>query len=284
MNFTYEFCLDIYRSVLSNTLFSWSIMAAKAIAFFILIVHYFKIYYKSFSERIGYRIKVYDVIRPLIYILLIAFYPLFLNVLDDVTGSFEDSFISYKDQGKLIEVNANVSTQDETITNAPPPADPSEITAKSTAGILTYLANPSLIIFKILDFLVYLLDSVIFIFAIILRFAFLFILRFFAPFAIVASIFEHYNKFFWNWLKIYLIVFASVFVFFVINTFCDIFYRELINVKAMYPGSMPGSVGMSLPTDQWSYMASTMLFCIVLVKTALYTRSIKFMYQIFRNS
>jgi hypothetical protein len=278
MNFSYDLLLGIYRSILDNVVFSWSLTIAKAIAIIVVVIHYFKLYYKAFSEHHGYRIKPYDVIRPFIYLSIIAFHSLFFTAFDTITSSVEDSFVHYKNEDKLISQVTESSQESTTTTTAPPPANASERTAKSTTGILDYLQNPGLILFKILDWLVYMLDSVIFIFALILRFAFLFLLRFLAPFAIIATIFEEYNKFFWNWLKIYLIVFSSVFVFFIINTFCGVFYEKLIAYKVSL------SSGTLIDINPASYMISTVLFCVVLVKTSLYTRSVKFMYQIFRSS
>jgi hypothetical protein len=275
MNLSYEYCLEVYRNTLLNNVFSWSIMVAKAVAFIIVVVHYFKIYYKAFSERQGYKIKTYEILRPFIYLLIIVFYTTFLNVLDDTAGAVEDSFFQYKTEGRLIELNeAGLETVSP---NAPPPATAEERTAKSTAGILDYLENPNLILFKLLDVIIELINGLLFVFAVILRFAFLFVLRFLAPFAIVASIFEHYNKFFWNWLKVYLIVFASIFVFFVINIFCNSFYNEVVNAK------LTGIAENGKFTSD-NFVSSLILLCIVLVKTTLYGRSTKFMYQIFRNS
>ncbi len=278
MEITYEFVQGIFIKVLKNPILDWSILTAKAVAIVVLILHYFKLYYSSFNDS-QKSIKTYDIIRPLIYIVLLAFYTTLLDGMDQVTGAVESSFTKYTTEKKItkqVDDKLNGSESTQSSTTPPPPTKPEQQTAKATSNIWAYLSNPEIIIVKILNFVVYLIDALLFGFSLISRAAFLFILRFLAPFAIVASIFDQYKKYFWNWLKIYGIVFFSVYVFFAINEFSDAFLDALYDYK----------MSSVLPTmiDAFSTMATFLMLCMVLVKTFLYYKSVKLMYQVYSSN
>jgi hypothetical protein len=277
MEITYQFVQGIFIKVLKNPIFDWSILIAKAVAIVVLILHYFKLYYSSFNDS-QKSIKTYDLIRPLIYIVLLAFYTTFLDGLDQVTGAVESSFTKYTTEKmtKKVDDKLKESESTQSSTTPPPPTQAEQQTAKATSNIWAYLSNPEIVIVKILNFFVYLIDSLLFGFSLISRAAFLFILRFLAPFAIVASIFDQYKKYFWNWLKIYGIVFLSVYVFFAINEFSDAFLDALYDYK----------MNSVLPTmmDPFSTMATFLMLCMVLVKTFLYFKSVKLMYQVYSSN
>lgn len=274
MQVSYEFLSLIYSGILDHDIFRYAIIGAKAMGFIILIVHYFRLYFNSFNKKIG-GLGAYDLVRPFIYILLLMFYTVLMNGLDDFTTSVESSFPNIDTYGKLTEKVESAKTESTAPAEECPPSSPEENTAIATASIRDYIMNPSLIAIKLLEFIVYLIDCVVFGFSLIMRFAFLFILRFLAPFAIVASIFEKYKEFFWNWLKVYLIVFFSVYVFFLINLFCDLFMGQLLELKIASP--LPEVL------NPISGFATMIMLCVVLAKTFLYGKSIQLMYKVYSS-
>jgi hypothetical protein len=91
--------------------------------------------------------------------------------------------------------------------------------ATNVSTIATYMEHPSLLIVNVMEAITSFIDFTIFTFVIILRFGFLFILRFLGPIVIALSIYERFSGWWVKWITAYGLLYLWIICIFLINFF-----------------------------------------------------------------
>lgn len=275
----YEVLLKAYQSILNNPAVEISIITAKGLAITFIVFQLLRKYLKHKKGGDGgEKMAPYDFIRPLLYVMLIAFFTNVCNIMDQVLQPIEENMVQAYLDPDVVRITKEDLLEEEKI-------ETPEEDATQETGILYVLREISKKVslnpfdmFKHFFLKIFLIiDMFLYSFFLIIRFCMMFLLRFLGPFAIVASIFEKYKNYFWNWVKAYALNFFWIVMFWAINIFC----------VAMYTGIKAGIKAMvdvnQFTENSIDQVISGTFFMIVLVKILLYKRSKKMMNQIFTN-
>lgn len=280
---------EIYKSFITFSGVKYSLYVAKALAVVIILIHYFKIYFKAYhvqESSHSAKFSYYELFRPLIIVLLVAGYTTLTDNIDKIAVAAETYMsTNLKNETTVVKALDNKNTQE----TKKPPEQPKQSNLDRMASAISKIGDlftyPSVIMVKIMDFITSLIDAFIYGFVCCTRFAFIFILRFLGPFALVASIYDRFQHYFWNWLKAYGIVYLWVFVIFLINLFCALFARGIYNLKyAVNPPAVNAVIDTAYSTGaeiNANFAYSMALSFMVLVKLYLYLKSKKILERIF---
>ncbi|NJO88222.1 MAG: hypothetical protein HC831_04050 [Chloroflexia bacterium] len=175
-------------------------------------------------------------------------------------------YSSFKVESSVEKDLAGYMSKSETDTNKKEGETLLGSVTEDISTIKTFITAPNpFILVKAFDFLFSLLDALAYTFVIIIRFAFLFILRFLGPFALAFSIYHRFENWWVNWMKAYGMLYLWVMVIFLINFFATGIAHGVYKVSyAMGQGE--GMAFMAYNSAMW---------CLVLVKLYLYFKSKK---------
>jgi hypothetical protein len=270
--------LDIYWAfynyLIKNTALSYGLTIAKAITSLLLVIQAARMYFSSYKVNMQENSPTYyELFRPFLLIIAIVSYSYIVDTFDDIAVTAETYvYNSFKTESSVEKLMKDMKTapkaKEDTETNTL-----IESISDNVNTIATYLNHPTLIFVKAIDFFISWLDSVAYTFVIILRFAFLFILRFLGPFALALSIYSRFEGWWANWAKAYGIVYLWVIVIFLINFFASGIAHGIY--KVIYAAG-------DGKTEVMAFMVyNSTVWCLVLVKVYLYFKSKKLLDKIF---
>lgn len=263
---------QFYNSLIKNTAMAYGLTIAKAITSLLLVVQAARLYFSSYKVSGELRSQTYyELFRPFFLIIAIVSYTYIVDTFDSIAveseryvyNSFKASSSITKDflkdkpatpMGKESESSSLVESMSENVST-----------------ISTYMKHPSLLFVQATDYFMSLLDSMVYTFVIIVRFAFLFILRFLGPFALAFSIYHRFEGWWANWAKAYGMVYLWVIVIFLINFFATGIAHGVYKLVTVTTTSDAAAL-LSYNSTVW---------CLVLVKVYLYFKSKKLLYKIF---
>jgi hypothetical protein len=262
--------------MVQNAGMAYSIAIAKAITSILLTITFVRLYFKKFntsgeSEYVSY----YQLFRPFFLMILVILYTVFMNNVDSLGKQAESyvysSFNSDASVTKLIADLKPASTQ-----ATPAPVSKKNVIAKTADAMTTiadYFEHPSLIMVKCMDAFAKMVDFFIYTFVIVVRFAFLFVLRFIGPIVIALSIFERFEDWWVRWIAAYGWLYIWVITIFLINFFC------LTVAHGVYKIIVAGSDSLSETVAGLSYTST--IITLVVVKIYLYSKSKAILQKIF---
>ncbi len=251
----------------------YGLIIAKAVTSILLVVHFARMYFSSYKVNMQERSATYyELFRPFFLIIAIVSYSYIVDTIDSVAveseryiySNFKAETTVEKDLMGLkpTEDKANDNKESDSLTGS---------MTEDISSIAILLKHPSLLFVKFMDFIMAMLDSLVYSFVIILRFAFLFILRFLGPFALAFSIYHRFETWWVNWLKAYGVLYLWIIVIFLIN-----FFAVSISHVA-YKTTMATGLGDGLAMVSYNSVVWTM----IIVKLYLYFKSKKLLYKIF---
>ncbi|MFO7655664.1 MAG: hypothetical protein R6W78_01210 [Bacteroidales bacterium] len=268
-----EFYNEIFREILDSDFIYVSLFIAKAFAIVAILLQYFKLYFKTYSLESSRKhiLSFYDIFRPLVLILLIASYTYFFDMISNLAVKAETYVIGEfeKKDRELLTLNEELKAYNKPQENIEQSAQDKFMENVSKAS--HYILHPSLIIAETVKFICKLIDWIIFDIVILIRFAMLFILRFLGPLAIVASVYDRFQNYFWNWLKGFGLLYLWVFAIFIVNIFAAFVGNKVLAYKRI-PMMPDAAVDMSF---------ISVLVIMVIVKIILYFQSRKILFKIF---
>jgi hypothetical protein len=288
---------DIYNSFIHFSGLNVALIIAKSVCIILVLLQYSRLYFKAYNLNGKFSIEFYELLRPLAIVAILASYTFFYDTLNNVLILAEREVLvdlrtlDTENKGAVEGKVGSAITSDNK--QVAPPSKQEEgnstgITAmftKEVSAIHDIMTFPSVLMIKVITFLTELLDALIYGFVLIIRFAFLFILRFLGPFAIAASVYDHYKNVFHQWIKALVILYLWVFVIFLINLFTGVVATAMYKLKylVVMPDVNPVTDAVSsIATDQHYNIAySTTLLMMVMVKLYLYFKSKKLLGKIF---
>jgi hypothetical protein len=244
---------------------------AKAITSLLLVIQAARLYFSSYKVNMEERSHTfYEIFRPFFLIITIVSYTYIVDTFDSIAVESEKYvYNSFK-------VNSSIITEftkkpEESKVKEGESSTLVESMSENVSTISTYMKHPSLLFVQATDYFMTLLDSMVYTFVIIVRFAFLFILRFLGPFALAFSIYHRFDGWWANWAKAYGLIYLWVIVIFLINFFATGIAHGVYKLTMAVSASDTASL-VSYNSTVW---------CLVVVKIYLYFKSKKLLYKIF---
>lgn len=262
-----------YNNLIKNSALSYSLTIAKAVTCLLLVIQGARLYFSSYKVNMQeHSPTYYELFRPFFLITAIVSYSYILDTFDSIAVESEKYvYSSFKVESSVEKDLAGYRPGGETDTNKKEGETLLGSVTEDISAIKTFIQHPTLLLVKAFDFFISLMDALAYTFVIIVRFAFLFILRFLGPFALAFSIYHRFENWWVNWIKAYGMLYLWVMVIFLINFFATGIAHGVYKVSyAMGQG------------ERMAFMAyNSALWCLVLVKLYLYFKSKKMLHKIF---
>jgi hypothetical protein len=275
-----EYLDKVYKAMFAGDL-SYLVIVSKSIGAFILILSLWKSFFKSFSKtgkvfsegEEGF--SPYTLFRMLGLLLLVGFSTQILDVFDSACAMVEgEALKGFNNKPDLF----TVSTPDVT----PPPANESAIDGVlRKMGEVVNMMNPSSwtggAYTHITQFLLKILDFLIYPVFLAERYFFMGLIRIFVPLMIALSIFDKTKDYIYNVFKMYaryyLIIIPYSFVVVFANTLFDTMTVLIMPVSSVGPGSMAISGGL---------MVILALILVIIIKIKLFKMSMPFLKELIK--
>lgn len=264
--FDYQFVNSVYQQLINTNQVFIPVMGIKIFAIALVLINWYNKFLKSTDDPDSKRppLKVRDYFTAIFIVAAISSYDQVLSFFDYILGSIENQY-SLTNQVKPFTLNNKDITQAE--------ADKDWTTYLKEMGsiIVEIFYDPFYIVLKILESLAWLIDLLIYGSFLAERFFFLGIFRVFGGLTMAFMAFEKLEKWFWNWLGLYVAVYLTIIPYFLINAFTNKLYyyaQNKINPEndITFMDSLP--------------MAIVLIF-IAAVKLKLFTKSGQIVMKIF---
>ena len=274
-----EYLDKVYKAMFSGGL-NYLVIVSKSIGAFILVLELWKRFFKSFSKNgkvfsegdDGF--SPYSLFRMLALLLLVVFSTQILDFFDSVCAMVEtEALKGFSNKPDLFTVSAPTVT--------PPPANESAINGVlRKMGEVVNMLNPSSwtggAYTHITQFLLKILDFLIYPVFLAERYFFMGLIKLFVPLMIALSIFDKTKDYIYNVFKMYaryyLVIIPYAFVVVFANTLFDTM-TVIMEPVSMGPGSMAISGGL---------MVILALILVIIIKIKLFKMSMPFMKELIK--
>ena len=262
-----------YNVLIKNSALTFSLTLAKAITSILLVIQFARFYFTVYRVNTETKpISFFELFRPFFLIILVVSYSYVIDAFDSVAKEAE-SYVynnfkvesSTEKQLSSIKKESPQNKEDENSTTVI-----GEM-ASSLSTISNYFEHPSLLLVKIMEAITAYLDFMVYTFVIVLRFGFLFILRFLGPIFIGLSIYSKFENWWIKWLTAYGLVYLWVICIFLVNFFAAGIALGVYKVL-IATGTPDPLVGLSFTST---------VTVLVLIKIYLYFKSKALLYKIF---
>jgi hypothetical protein len=236
--FDYEYIEGVYSQLITAKEVFATVLGIKILAAVLLLGHWYFKFFKSTDVKEGKEalkppLTPYDIIKGVLMIVLIASYDQLLEFLDTILNA--------------------VTTQYTNIEPNIPKPDSEEIVGEDSLSwraamkqmadeIVRTLSDPTYPLLKLLEFLVWIGDMLIYGVFLVERFFFLGVLRVLGGIAIACSVLPKLEKWFMNWLGLYVAFYLLILPFFFINAFTNALYQHgetMINAISPFGATSP---------------------------------------------
>ncbi len=263
---------QFYNLLIKNSAMSYGLTIAKAITSLLLVIQAARLYFSSYKVTgEAHSHTYYELFRPFFLIITIVSYSYIVDTFDSVAVESEKYIYNSFKVNSTITKDYFANKPEETKLKEGESNSLVESVSENVSTISTYMKHPSLLFVQVTDYFMSLLDSLVYTFVIIVRFAFLFILRFLGPFALAFSIYHRFEGWWANWAKAYGMLYLWVIVIFLINFFANGIAHGVYKLMTVTTASDAAAI-ISYNSTVW---------CLVLVKVYLYFKSKNLLYKIF---
>jgi hypothetical protein len=257
----------VYNIFIKSSAIAWSIGIAKAICSLFIAVYYFRLFFShsKVSGSADQELNFYQLFRPFFLVCFVISFSFIMDTFDSLARQGE-SYVYSQVKAETSTAKLIADKKKETI---PPPVQEKNTVlgevASSVSSIAVYIEHPSLLLVKLLDACASFIDFYIYSFVIILRFAFLFILRFLGPIAIALSIYPKYESFWVKWLTAYGLLYLWILCIFLVNYFAALVAHTVYKMVTADNSMISDSIA--------AYSYTSTFVTLVLIKLYLYFKS-----------
>ncbi|MEM8896925.1 MAG: hypothetical protein AAGC85_02425 [Bacteroidota bacterium] len=219
----YDLIYGIYKGFLSSSGAFVAISGLKGIAFCLIIINWYHQYLKS-TQRLGEHslkapITPYDLLKGLFLIGAVASYDYLLTLMDGFLGAIENQYAAFEPGITVLE-----STEEEIGVEE---SESAESSVKEVAQFYRMITlDPTLILIPIIKGIAWILDVVVYGVFLAERFFFLGLLRVLGGLALACFAIPALQKWFWNWLGLYVAMYLLILPYFLINAFSNELYTQ----------------------------------------------------------
>lgn len=261
----YDLIYGIYESFLSGSAAFAAITGLKGLALCLIIINWYQLYLKS-MERVSDGqarppINPYDILKGIILIGAVASYDYILAFLDSFLGAIENQYAGFEPGISILDTSEEEIGVEE--------AESAESSVKSIASFFSTLTlDPSIILIPIIKGIAWIVDIVVYGVFLAERFFFLGILRILGGLALACFAIERLQKWFWNWLGIYVAMYLLILPYFLINAFANELYTQGRDISIVF-GMIAG------------LMETLVLITAVWLKVKLFRKSHQILFKVF---
>lgn len=264
MDINYESALSLYQEFFEQELHLEQLtnsLKIIAIAFFLL-----NVYTNMFSKlgnRLGNAQLPFDqskLFSSVFMVLLIIFYDKLLGFLDGILLGLDGTYSHFSPTDFAIEEPELKVSEDE--------ADSESMMKEFAADAIQIFADPTYIIFKLLEGIAWVVDVAMYGIFLLERFFIIGLLKVLGAFAIAISVFEKFRDLFYKWIKLYIAVYLLIFPFFLILGFAAFAFEFFSEPLKQFPiGTTPIKV--------------VLLTILIWFKLRLFKKSYDIVYKVF---
>lgn len=288
---------DVYKMFNESSGVSIALTISKAICILLILVQYTRIYLEAYNVNGKVSMSYKELLRPIALISLLAGYTYLYDNLNkalvyaesEVTSNLRN--LEQENKNAVIEGKIADALNDENdLVKPPATAGKMNMLNKLTqeiSGIKNIIMYPSSVVIRVMTFLTEVVDALIYSFVLAIRFGMLFILRFFGPFAIAASIYDRFRGIFYKWVSAFVRLYIWIFAIFLINLFTSLVASTVYHFKAAalpeIDQRLVEGVVNTISDFHDNIAYSMTLFLMVGVKLFLYFQSKKILTNIFTS-
>ncbi|WP_020531896.1 hypothetical protein [Flexithrix dorotheae] len=271
IKFDYDFLYQIYLDIFDVKAIELSIYGFKTLAICLILINWYHKFFMSatFKGSKNPPLSPADIYQALLIVVLIISYDHLLAFIDMVMGNIENTYRGF-------EVEAHILQEIDEPVIKPELETEGFASLKEAAEEIVYLTKaPAHFLGEVMAVIVGIVDLLVYGVFLAERFFFMAILRIFGAFALACYPIEKMQKWFWNWLAVYVALYLLAIPYFLINAFCNAIYMQAKDNAAMQV------VDPIISTGVGGLVMLVVALFVIWLKISLFKKSHQMIFRIF---